>query len=124
MLTGLFGCGGRDAKEEAHTTVSAFFTRLTEGNVDGALALTYPALGVQSASFKNYITEVERECGITFTDGRSNMRVGVSEDIGDGDYLVGGEINIGEVRISFEMVVRSDGGGAGIFSMLIGEVRF
>lgn len=121
---GLCGCGGGLTKDDAHTTVSRFFTELTDGDADGAIALMYPGLEVQSASFKNYILEVERTAGITFTDGRSNMRVGISEDLGDGDYRVGGEVNIGDVRVGFEVVVRKDDGGIGIFSVMIADVRF
>lgn len=123
-VVGACGCGGGLTKDDAHSTVSRFFTELTDGDTDGAIALMYPGLEVQSASFKNYILEVEREAGILFTDGRSNMRVGISEDLGDGDYRVGGEVNIGEVRVEFEAVVRKDGGGVGVFAIMIAGIRF
>ena len=120
----IVGCGGALGKDEAHGTVSRFFGELCDGDADGAVALMYPGLGVESAAFKNYVLRVEKECGISFTDGRSNMRVGVSESIGNDRYKVGGEVNIGEVRISFSAVVIKDGGGMGIFSIDIGGVRF
>ena len=120
----LVGCGGGIEKEEAHSTVSQFFSELVADDAEGAIALTYPALGVESAAFKNYILEVEEECGIKFTDGRSNMRVGTSEHIGGDEYAVGGHINIGDVRISFELTVKSDGGGTGIYRIDIGGIKF